>query len=39
VARKNTAEAKKAFQGLKTVPNINPRELKLWELYGEKLGS
>ena len=39
VALKNTAEAKKAFQGLKTVPNINPRELKLWELYGEKLGS
>jgi tetratricopeptide (TPR) repeat protein len=39
VALKNTAEAKKAFQGLKSVPNINPRVLKLWELYAEKLGS
>ena len=39
VALKNTAEAKKAFQGLKTVPNISPRVLKLWELYSEKLGS
>ena len=39
VALKNTAEAKKAFQGLKTVPNMDPRVLKLWELYGEKLGS
>jgi hypothetical protein len=39
VALKNTAEAKKAFQGLKTVPNIDPRVLKLWELYAEKLGS
>jgi len=39
VALKNTAEAKKAFQGLKTVPNMDPRVLKLWELYAEKLGS
>lgn len=39
VALKNIAEAKKAFQGLKTVPNIDPRVLKLWELYAEKLGS
>ena len=39
VALKNNAEAKKAFQGLKTVPNINPRVQKLWELYAEKLGS
>jgi len=39
VALKNTAEAKKAFQGLKTVPNMDPRVLKLWELYSEKLGS
>jgi hypothetical protein len=37
-ALKNTAEAKKAFQGLKAVPNISPRVLKLWELYSEKLG-
>jgi hypothetical protein len=36
---KNTAEAKKAFSGLKAVPNISPRVLKLWELYSEKLGS
>jgi len=39
VQLKNTADAKKAFTGLKTVPNINPRVLKLWELYSEKLGS
>jgi tetratricopeptide (TPR) repeat protein len=37
-ALKNTAEAKKAFQGLKAVPNISQRVLKLWELYSEKLG-
>jgi TolA-binding protein len=39
VASKNIAEAKKAFAGLKTVPNISPRVLKLWTLYAEKLGS
>jgi len=39
VALKNTAEAKKAFSGLKQVPNISPRVLKLWELYSDKLGS
>lgn len=39
VALKNIAEAKKAFAGLKTVPNISPRVLMLWELYSEKLGS
>jgi hypothetical protein len=39
VALKNIAEAKKAFAGLKTVPNISPRVLKIWELYSEKLGS
>jgi len=39
VALKNTAEAKKAFTGLKQVPNISPRVLKLWELYSDKLGS
>ncbi len=39
VASKNMAEAKKAFVGLKTVPNISPRVLKLWELYSDKLGS
>jgi hypothetical protein len=36
---KNAAEAKKAFLSLKTVPNISPRVLRLWELYSEKLGS
>ena len=35
-ALKNEAEAKKAFAALKTVPNISPRVLKLWELYAEK---
>jgi tetratricopeptide (TPR) repeat protein len=35
---KNTAEAKKAFGGLKSVPNISPRVLKLWELYADTLG-
>jgi tetratricopeptide (TPR) repeat protein len=39
VALKNNAEAKKAFNGLKSVPNMSPRVLKLWELYSEKLGS
>jgi hypothetical protein len=38
VALKNTAEAKKAFEKLKTVPNISPRVLKLYELYSDKLG-
>jgi tetratricopeptide (TPR) repeat protein len=37
-ALKNYAEAKKAFIGLKSVPNISPRVLKLWELYADKLG-
>jgi hypothetical protein len=39
VALKNNADAKKAFLSLKSVPNINPRVQKLWELYAEKLGS
>jgi tetratricopeptide (TPR) repeat protein len=38
VALKNTADAKKAFAGLKTVPNVSPRVLKLWELYADTLG-
>ncbi|HEY2146022.1 MAG TPA: hypothetical protein VGH12_08145 [Steroidobacteraceae bacterium] len=38
VCLKNYAEAKKAFAGLKTVPNISPRVLKLYELYAEKVG-
>jgi hypothetical protein len=38
-AMKNYPEAKKAFAGLKTVPNVNPRVVKIWDLYGEKLGS
>ncbi len=37
VALKNTVEAKKAFVGLKTVPNISARVLKLWELYADTL--
>jgi hypothetical protein len=37
VQLKNAAEAKKAFTGLKTVPNISPRVLRLWELYAETL--
>jgi tetratricopeptide (TPR) repeat protein len=39
VALKNTAEAKKAFSQLKTVPNESPRVLKLFELYSDKVGS
>jgi tetratricopeptide (TPR) repeat protein len=35
---KNYAEAKKAFAGLKNVPNISQRVLKLYELYAEKVG-
>jgi len=38
VALKSTADAKKAFAGLKTVPNESPRVLRLWELYAETLG-
>ncbi len=37
VALKNTADAKKAFNGLKNVPNSSPRVLKLWDLYGDTL--
>jgi tetratricopeptide (TPR) repeat protein len=36
-AQKNVADAKKAFSQLKTVPNISPRVLKLWDLYSDKL--
>jgi hypothetical protein len=35
---KNTAEAKKAFAGLKSVPNISPRVLKIYTLYSDTLG-
>ncbi len=35
---KNYAEAKKAIANLKSVPNISPRVLKVWELYGATLG-
>jgi hypothetical protein len=35
---KNYAEAKKAIANLKSVPNIGPRVLKVWELYGSTLG-
>jgi len=36
-ALKNLPDAKKAFQQLKTVPNINQKVLTLWLLYAEKL--
>ncbi len=38
VGLKNTADAKRAFGGLKSVPNISQRVLKLWELYADTLG-
>jgi hypothetical protein len=38
VQLKNTAEAKKAFAGLKTVPNESARVLRIYSLYGETLG-
>jgi hypothetical protein len=38
VQLKNNADAKKAFAQLKTVPNISPRVLKLYELYGDTVG-
>jgi tetratricopeptide (TPR) repeat protein len=38
VALKNIPDAKKAFAGLKSVPNISPRVLSLWELYSDTLG-
>ncbi len=34
---KNIPEAKKAFGQLKTLPNLNPKILKLWQLYAERL--
>ncbi|MFO1465231.1 MAG: hypothetical protein U1F35_02105 [Steroidobacteraceae bacterium] len=33
---KNGPEAKKAFEKLKSVPNMSPRVLKLWELYADR---
>jgi tetratricopeptide (TPR) repeat protein len=38
VQLKNFAEAKRTFANLKIVPNISPRILKLWSLYGETVG-
>jgi tetratricopeptide (TPR) repeat protein len=38
VALKDYPDAKKAFAGLKTVPNISQRVLKLWDLYAETVG-
>ncbi len=35
-ALKNGSEARKAFAGLKNVPNMSPRVLKLWDLYADK---
>jgi len=37
VAQGNIAEARNAFAKLKTVPNLSPRVLHLWELYAETL--
>jgi hypothetical protein len=37
-ALKDTADSRKAFASLKTVPNISQRVLKLWTLYAEKEG-
>jgi hypothetical protein len=36
-ALKNYVEAKKAFVGLKTVPNLSPRVLRLWSLYADMI--
>src|SRR5277367_980628 len=38
VALKNIPDAKKAFAGLKTVPNVSARVLKIWSLYADTLG-
>jgi len=38
VQLKNFADAKKAFAGLKSVPNASPRVVKLYELYGDVAG-
>jgi outer membrane protein assembly factor BamD (BamD/ComL family) len=38
VQLKNFADAKKAFAGLKSVPNESPRVMKLYELYGDIVG-
>jgi tetratricopeptide (TPR) repeat protein len=38
VALKNTVDAKRAFGGLKAVPNVSPRVLKLYELYADTVG-
>jgi tetratricopeptide (TPR) repeat protein len=37
VARNKPAEAEKAFEQLRTVPNISPRVLRLWNLYADTL--
>jgi hypothetical protein len=37
VAQGNIAGARNAFAKLRTVPNINPKVLRLWELYAETL--
>jgi tetratricopeptide (TPR) repeat protein len=34
---KNAAEAKKAFAQLKSVPNVSPKILKLWQLFAERI--
>ena len=37
-ALKNGAEARKAFLGLKPLPGANAQLVKLFDLYGEKVG-
>ena len=39
VALNNWESARAAFAKLKTVPNISPRVLKLWNLYAETIGA
>jgi hypothetical protein len=36
---KSNADAKKAIANLKSVPNLSPRVVKLWDLYGATLGA
>jgi hypothetical protein len=38
VALKNLGAARAAFAQLKTLPNISPRVMRLWNLYAETIG-
>jgi tetratricopeptide (TPR) repeat protein len=37
VALKNDTDAKDAFERLKSLPNISPRVLRLWNLYSDMI--